>query len=139
MKVVFRAVAVSVMLSLAWAGPLAPLALAQAPVTPSEAAPPAPAPAAPGTTWQMFQEQMKAPPEKKGIDAYDVGAVAATAFGLPFKVGLCALGMKAMELMAIFGDPDTIEKAGAGPGQRIRLGVRQKDDQLTLLWIERLR
>jgi hypothetical protein len=90
MKVAYRAVAVSVMLSLAWAGPLAPLALAQSPATPSEQAPPAPA--APGTTWQMFQEQMKAPPKKKGVDAYDVGAVAVTAVGLPFKVGLCALG-----------------------------------------------
>jgi len=47
-----------------------------------------------------------------------------------------ALGMKAMELMAIFGEPDAIEKAGVGPGQRVRLGVRQKDEQLTLLWIE---
>jgi hypothetical protein len=46
--------------------------------------------------------------------------------------------MKAMELMAIFGEPDAIEKAGVGPGQRVRLGVRQKDEQLTLLWIERL-
>jgi hypothetical protein len=102
MKVAFRAVAVSVMLSLAWAGPLAPLALgqqpsapvevAQAPVAPPPAQTPPPAPAPPGTNWQMFQEQMKAPPEKKGTDAYDVGAVAATALGLPFKAGLCALG-----------------------------------------------
>ena len=49
-----------------------------------------------------------------------------------------ALGMKAMELMAVFGDPDAIDKAGAVPGQRLRLGVRQKDDQLTLMWAERL-
>ena len=91
MKVTFRAVAVSVMLSLAWAGPLAPLALAQGPVT-SQPAPSAPAPATPSTNWQMFEEKMKAPPQKTGPDAYDVGAVAATAVGLPFKVGLCALG-----------------------------------------------
>jgi hypothetical protein len=41
----------------------------------------------------MFQEDVKpvAPPPR-GIDAYDVGAVAATAFGFPFKAAICALG-----------------------------------------------
>jgi hypothetical protein len=87
MKVVFRAVAVSVMLSLAWAGPLAPLAVAQQPV--------APPPAQPSAPPQMFQEEVKPAPERKGIDAYDVGAVAATALGFPFKIALCGLGVAA--------------------------------------------
>jgi len=84
MRVVVRAVAVSVMLSLAWAGPLAPLAMAQQPV--------APPPAQPAPPPQMFQEEVKPVPPRKGIDAYDVGAVAATAFGFPFKVALCGMG-----------------------------------------------
>jgi hypothetical protein len=84
MKVVFRAVAVSVMLSLAWAGPLAPLAAAQQPVAP---------PAQPVAPPQMFQEDVKPAPPQQGIDAYDVGAVAATALGFPFKVALCGLGV----------------------------------------------
>ena len=87
MKVVFRAVAVSVMLSLAWAGPLAPLALAQQPVEVAQA------PLQPAPPPTMFQEHVKTAPEKKGLDVYDVGAVAVTAFGFPFKVGLCALGV----------------------------------------------
>ena len=49
-----------------------------------------------------------------------------------------ALGMQAMDLMAIFGTPDAIDNAGVAPGQRVRLGVRQKDGDLTLLWVERL-
>jgi hypothetical protein len=89
MKVPFRAVAVLAVLSLAWAGPLAPLAAAQQPAPPPPIAAP---PAQPATPPQMFQEQVKPLPEKTGIDAYDVGAVAATAFGLPFKTGICAMG-----------------------------------------------
>ena len=94
MKVVFRAVAVSVMLSLAWAGPLAPLATAQQPVTPQPVAQQtvAPPPAVPATPPQMFQEDVRPAPERRGTDAYDVGAVAATAFGLPLKAALCGLG-----------------------------------------------
>jgi hypothetical protein len=84
MKVVFRAVAVCLMLSLAWAGPLAPLAAAQQPA--------APPPAQPAAPPQMFQEDVKPAPPERGIDAYDVGAVAATALGFPFKVAICALG-----------------------------------------------
>jgi hypothetical protein len=79
MKVAFRAVAVSVMLSLAWAGPLAPRAAAQQPA--------APPPAQPAPPPQMSQAE-----GKPSLDGYDVGAVAFTAFGLPFKAGLCALG-----------------------------------------------
>ncbi|MBM3222054.1 MAG: hypothetical protein FJZ38_25890 [Candidatus Rokubacteria bacterium] len=75
MKVVFRAVAVLVMLSLAGAGPLASLAAAQQPVAP-----------------QMFQEDVKPAAPQRGMDVYDVGAVAATAAGFPFKIAICAIG-----------------------------------------------
>ena len=77
MKVVSRAVAVSALLAVAWAGPLAPLAVAQQPT-------PAPAP-------QMYQEDVKETPER-GPDAYDAGAGFLTAVGLPFKAALCVLG-----------------------------------------------
>lgn len=98
MKVAFRAVAVSVMLSLAWAGPLAPLAAAQQPppATPAPAVPPPPPPppSPPGAPPQMFQEDVKAvPPARGGVDVYDVGAVAATALGLPLKAAICAFGV----------------------------------------------
>jgi hypothetical protein len=88
MKVAFRAVAVSVMLSLAWAGPLAPLATAQQPAAPpAETAPPPPAAPQP----QVFQEQVKLVPDRRGVDAYDVGAGAMTALGFPLKIAICGL------------------------------------------------
>jgi len=80
MKVAFRAVAVSVVVALAWAGPLAPLAMAQQPIT----APPAPP--------QMFPEGVQVEPVKRGVDFWDVGAVAMTAGGLPLKAAICGLG-----------------------------------------------
>lgn len=89
MKVAFRAVAVGMLLSLAWAGPLAPLAAAQQPAQ----QPVAPPPAQPSAPPQMFQEDVKVIPPRQGIDVYDVGAVAATAVGLPFKVAICGLGV----------------------------------------------
>ena len=46
--------------------------------------------------------------------------------------------MREMELMAIFADPTVVNRAGVAPGQRVRLAVRQRDDQLTLVWIEKL-
>jgi hypothetical protein len=73
MNVVFRAVAGAVVLSLALAGPLAPVAAAQQP--------------------QMVQEQVKPVPERRGTDIYDIAAVAVTAAGLPFKVAICGLGV----------------------------------------------
>jgi hypothetical protein len=48
------------------------------------------------------------------------------------------LGMRAMELMAIFADPAVVDRAGVLPGQRVRMAVRSRDEQLTLVWIERL-
>lgn len=49
-----------------------------------------------------------------------------------------ALGMREMELMAVFADPALVERAGVQPGQRVRMGVRAKDAELTLLWVEKL-
>ena len=49
-----------------------------------------------------------------------------------------ALGMTSMELMAVFSDPALLDKVGVNPGDRVRLAVRRKDDELTLLRIERL-
>jgi hypothetical protein len=49
-----------------------------------------------------------------------------------------ALGMREMDLMAIFADPAVVDRAGIVPGKRVRLGLRAKDEQLTLLWIEAL-
>jgi len=88
MKVAFRAVAVSVVLSLAWAGPLAPLAMAQQPAGP----PPVIVEVTPPPPVGMYQEQVQVPPPRRGIDGYDVGAVAMTALGFPFKGAICALG-----------------------------------------------
>jgi hypothetical protein len=130
MKVAFRAVAVSVMLSLAWAGPLAPLANAQQPsagvdVAQTTTTPPAaPAPAQPAAPTAMFQEQMRPVPEPRKTDAYDVGAVAATAFSLPFKAAICGLGFatSVIVLAGTFGArPDAsaeVLNEACGPRQR---------------------
>ena len=92
MKVAFRAVAVSVVLSLAWAGPLAPLAMAQQPSAPPVIVVTPPPPVGPPP---MYQEQVELPPPRRGIDGYDVGAVAMTAFGFPFKIAICGIGFAA--------------------------------------------
>jgi Cu/Ag efflux protein CusF len=49
-----------------------------------------------------------------------------------------ALGMTSMELMAVFSDPALLDTAGVGPGDRVRLTVRRKHDELTLLRIHKL-
>ena len=49
------------------------------------------------------------------------------------------LGMGAMELMAVFAEPGLLDAAVPKPGDRVRLAVRQSDDRLILLRIERLR
>jgi hypothetical protein len=92
MRVAFRAVAVSVMLSLAWAGPLAPFAMAQQPATPP-AESVAQAPVQPPAQPTMFQEEVKPVPTQRGTDVYDVASYAITAAGLPIKVALCGLGI----------------------------------------------
>jgi hypothetical protein len=50
-----------------------------------------------------------------------------------------ALGMGAMELMAVFGEPALIDAAAPVPGDRVRLAVRSVDGQLTLLRITVIR
>jgi Copper binding periplasmic protein CusF len=49
-----------------------------------------------------------------------------------------ALGMSAMELMAVFGDPPQIDAAGLTPGDRVRLAVRSVDNQLTLVRVVKI-
>ena len=50
-----------------------------------------------------------------------------------------ALGMGAMELMAVFGEPTQIDAAALDPGERVRLAVRPVDSQLTLIRIAKVR
>ena len=51
---------------------------------------------------------------------------------------IAALRMRAMELMAVVADPAVVERAGIAPGQRVRLAVRARNDELHLVWIEKL-
>ena len=50
-----------------------------------------------------------------------------------------ALGMGAMEMMAVRGTPATLDAAGLAPGDRVRLAVRQEGDTLVLVWVEKNR
>jgi hypothetical protein len=43
-----------------------------------------------------------------------------------------------MEMMAIFADPDRLDAAALRPGDRVRLAVRQKGDEIVLLRAEKL-
>jgi hypothetical protein len=49
-----------------------------------------------------------------------------------------ALGMSAMELMAVSASPALLEPVAPKPGDRVRLAVRQHGDQLVLIRIEKL-
>jgi Cu/Ag efflux protein CusF len=49
-----------------------------------------------------------------------------------------ALGMNAMELMAVSASPALLDPVGPKPGDRVKLAVRQRDDQLILIRIEKL-
>jgi len=49
-----------------------------------------------------------------------------------------ALGMSAMELMAVSASPALLDPIGPKPGDRVRLAVRQQNDQLVLIRIEKL-
>jgi|ERR671934_1954748 hypothetical protein len=51
---------------------------------------------------------------------------------------VAALGMGAMEMMAIFADPARLDAASLSPGDRVRLAVRQKGDEIVLLRVEKL-
>jgi hypothetical protein len=49
-----------------------------------------------------------------------------------------ALGMSAMELMAVSANPALVDPIGPRPGDRVKLAVRQRNDQLILIRIEKL-
>jgi Cu/Ag efflux protein CusF len=51
---------------------------------------------------------------------------------------IAALGMTSMELMAVISDPALLDRANVVAGDRVRLAVRRKNDELTLLRIDRL-
>lgn len=46
--------------------------------------------------------------------------------------------MSAMELMAISASPALLDPVDPRPGDRVKLAVRQRDDQLVLIRIEKL-
>jgi hypothetical protein len=48
------------------------------------------------------------------------------------------MGMGAMELMAVFGEPAQLDAASLAPGDRVRLAVRNADGQLTLIRVTRI-
>lgn len=50
-----------------------------------------------------------------------------------------ALGMGRMEMMAVSGEPALLDAADPRPGDRVRLAVRSKDGETTLIRIEKLR
>ena len=52
---------------------------------------------------------------------------------------VAALGMGAMELMAVLGEPAAIDRAGVAPGDPVRLAVRQRGADAVLLRIEKAR
>lgn len=49
-----------------------------------------------------------------------------------------ALGMSAMETMAVFADPALLDAADLAPGTRVRLAVRRRGDELVLVRVEKL-
>jgi Cu/Ag efflux protein CusF len=49
-----------------------------------------------------------------------------------------ALGMAPMELMVVLADPALLDAAGVRPGDRVRLAVRRRNDDLTLVRVEKL-
>lgn len=50
-----------------------------------------------------------------------------------------ALGMGRMEMMAVLGDAALLDAADPKPGDRVRLAVRRKDDEIVLIRIDKLR
>lgn len=52
---------------------------------------------------------------------------------------VAALGMAAMDLMAVSAEPALLDRSGVRPGDRVRMAVRQRDDALVLLRIDVLR
>jgi hypothetical protein len=49
-----------------------------------------------------------------------------------------SLGMAAMEVMAVVAEPGQLDPVGPRPGDRVRLAVRPRGDDLVLVRIERL-
>jgi Cu/Ag efflux protein CusF len=49
-----------------------------------------------------------------------------------------ALGMTAMDLMAVSASPALLDPVAPKTGDRVRLAVRQVNDQLVLIRIEKL-
>jgi Cu/Ag efflux protein CusF len=52
---------------------------------------------------------------------------------------VAALGMSAMELMAVVGEPAAIDAATVAPGDQVRLAVRRRDEDVTLIRIEKIK
>jgi hypothetical protein len=52
---------------------------------------------------------------------------------------VAGLGMSAMELMAVIGDAGMIDAANVVPGDPVRLAVRQRDKDVVLIRIAKLR
>jgi hypothetical protein len=50
-----------------------------------------------------------------------------------------ALGMTAMDLMTVVAEPGQLDAVDPHPGDRVRLAVRQRGDELMLVRIEPLR
>jgi hypothetical protein len=48
------------------------------------------------------------------------------------------LGMGAMELMAVFGEPGQLDAVPLSRGDRVRLAVRRRDGDLVLVRVEKL-
>ena len=66
--------------------------MAQQPAPPAEAAP-AQSAAPPPPDRDAFLKGLQTFQQRRGIDAYDVGAVAMTALGFPFKTAICGIGV----------------------------------------------
>lgn len=52
---------------------------------------------------------------------------------------IAGLGMGPMELMAVYAEPAQLDRASLRPGDRLRLAVRQREDRIVLLRVEKLR
>lgn len=50
-----------------------------------------------------------------------------------------ALGMAAMELMAVEGEPAIFDATPLAPGDRVRLAVRAVGDRITVVWLEKVK
>lgn len=50
---------------------------------------------------------------------------------------ISGLGMRAMELMTVYADPAQLDAVAIRPGDRVRLAVRQRDDRVVLVRIEK--